>query len=47
MASTIKLNYDRKVMLLALASVIKYDCKRDATIWSINLTWSFTIVTCL
>ncbi len=31
MASTIKLNYDRK----ALASVINYDHKCDATIWSI------------
>jgi hypothetical protein len=31
MASTIKLNYDRK----ALASVINYDRKCDATIWLI------------
>jgi hypothetical protein len=32
MAGTIKLNYDRK----ALASVVNYDRKRDATIWSIS-----------
>ncbi len=31
MASTIKLNYDPK----ALASVVNYDHKRDATIWSV------------
>jgi hypothetical protein len=42
-ASTIKLNYNCK----ALASVINYDCKRDALIWSINLTSSFMIVICL
>jgi len=34
MDSNIKLNYDHK----ALASVVNYDRKRDATIWSINLT---------
>jgi hypothetical protein len=31
MASTIKLNYDNK----ALATVVNYECKRDATIWSV------------
>ncbi len=36
MASTIKLNYNHKV--------INYDHKRDATIQSVNLTSSFTIV---
>ncbi len=40
MASTIKLNSDHK----ALACVVNYDCKFDTTIWSINLTLSFTIV---
>jgi hypothetical protein len=42
-ASTIKLNYDFK----ALAGVINYDLKWDATICWINLTSSFTIVICL
>jgi hypothetical protein len=41
--STIGLNYNPK----ALDSVINYDRKRDATIWSVNLTLSFTIVICL
>ncbi len=31
MASTIKLNYNNKV----LATVVNYYCKRDATIWSV------------
>jgi hypothetical protein len=43
MAGTIRLNYDR----LTLASVVNYDHKRDATIWSINLMSSFTFVICL
>ncbi len=34
-----KLNYDRKV----IAGAINYDCKRDTTIRSINLTSTFTI----
>ncbi len=41
--------YNHKVCS-ALASVVNYDCKRDAKIWSVNLTTlesSFTIVTCL
>jgi hypothetical protein len=42
MATTLKLNYNCK----AFASVIDYDCKRDATIWSINLMSSFTIAIC-
>ncbi len=29
-------------MLLALASFVNYDRKRDATIWSVNLMLSFT-----
>jgi hypothetical protein len=40
MVSTVKLNYDCK----ALASVINYARKFVATIWSVNLTLSFTIV---
>ncbi len=40
MVSTIELNYVCK----ALASVNNYDRKCDATIWSVNLTLSFTIV---
>ncbi len=40
MASTIKLNYNHK----ALGSVINYNRKPDATIQSVNLTSSFTIV---
>jgi len=43
MASTIKLNYDRK----ALASGINYSCKHDATIWNVALMSSFMIVICL
>jgi hypothetical protein len=43
MASIIKLNYDRKT----LASVVYYDHKHNATIWSVNLTLSFTIAICL
>ncbi len=43
MTSTIKLNYPHK----ALACVINYDHKCDATIWSVNLMLSFTIVMCL
>ncbi len=43
MVSIIKLNYDHK----ALACVVNYDRKHDATIWSVNLTVSFTIVICL
>ena len=43
MANTIKLNYDCK----ALASVINYDRKHGATIWSVNVMSSFTIVICL
>ncbi len=31
MGSTLKINYDRK----ALASVVNYDRKHDATIWSV------------
>jgi hypothetical protein len=31
MASTLKINYDHK----ALASVVNYDRKHDATVWSI------------
>jgi hypothetical protein len=34
MASTIKLKYNCKVF----SSVTNYDCKHDATIWSINMT---------
>jgi hypothetical protein len=40
MTSTIKLNYDHKV----LTSVVNYDHKCVATIWCVNLTLSFTIV---
>jgi hypothetical protein len=40
MASAINLNYNHK----AIASVVNYDCKCDATIWSVNLTSTFTIV---
>ncbi len=43
MACTIKLNYNRK----AFASVINYDRKRDATIYSVNLMSSFMIAMCL
>ncbi len=44
MTSTIKLNYNCK----ALAIVVNYDRKCDATIWNINLTSSsFTIIICL
>ncbi len=43
MASTIKQNYDHR----ASASVINYDRKCDATIWSVNLSLSFMIVMCL
>ncbi len=42
-ASTKKTNYNLK----ALASFVNYGCKRDATIWSMNLASSFTIVKCL
>jgi hypothetical protein len=40
MASAIKLNYNCK----ALASVVNYDHKRDATMWCVSLTSSFTII---
>ncbi len=40
MVNTIKLNYDCKALDIA----VSYDRKCDATIWSVNLTLSFTIV---
>jgi hypothetical protein len=42
MDSTIKLNYDSK----AFVSVINYNRKHGATILSVNLTSSFTMVMC-
>jgi hypothetical protein len=42
MENTIKLNYDCK----ALAKVVNYDRYCDTTIWSVNLTLSFTTVIC-
>jgi hypothetical protein len=34
-------------MLFASAGVINYNCKRDATIWRVNLILTYTIVMCL